>query len=475
MPTTPPSPIAYRFGRFRLVLSGRILELDGERIPLTPKVVDTLLVLLENANQVVTKEQLMQAVWPDVTVVESGLTRNISTLRKALEAGLDDGFYLETIPRRGYRFLVDVQQEREGTALPDPPPAARTVGRRSEVWIWLLGGTVTVTMSLLTIANVQKAEPPISTDPALRIGEHLLYKLAPHETRQASEHFERAIANKPDSAAAHAGLSISLLYQAMLGMESLAAVMPRAEGEAATALRLDPRLSLAQHASASVAMIRDWSFTKAEAGFRRALELDSGSVQSRMGYAQLKVAMGDLKGARRLSEEALRMDPASPLLGAQYCRVLYYSRDFLGAAAECGNVLEREPHYALAHYYLALSLGSLNRFTEASDHLRKSGLQPGVVEADEAWLAALRGDRAPAERVLEARRNLIRDGKIDASAKLLPAVTLGLFDEAFEALDAGLRSRAPELLTTPLEPRMDSLHPDPRWQNFLAQRSSLIR
>src|SRR3954454_18154407 len=107
---------AYLFGPFRLVIADRILERSGERMQLTPKVIDTLFFLVENAGQVVTKEHLMHAVWPDVTVVESGLTRNISVLRKALEEGAAEGAFIETIPRRGYRFVAAVTTQERADA-----------------------------------------------------------------------------------------------------------------------------------------------------------------------------------------------------------------------------------------------------------------------------------------------------------------------------------------------------------------------
>src|SRR6185503_19265191 len=92
----------YRFGPFRLNAAQGILERDGERVQLTPKAIDTLVFLVENSGRVVTKEELMRAVWPGVNVVESGLTRNVSALRKALEDGSAEGSYIETIPKRGY-------------------------------------------------------------------------------------------------------------------------------------------------------------------------------------------------------------------------------------------------------------------------------------------------------------------------------------------------------------------------------------
>src|SRR6266850_988000 len=91
----------YDFSPFRLDAVKRLLYRDGEIIPLPPKVVDTLLVLVENAGSVVDKETLLRRVWPDTFVDDNNLAQNISVLRRAL--GNDDS-RIETIPKRGYRL-----------------------------------------------------------------------------------------------------------------------------------------------------------------------------------------------------------------------------------------------------------------------------------------------------------------------------------------------------------------------------------
>ena len=80
-------------------------------VPLAPKVAETLRVLLERHGTVVEKAELMRAVWPDTTVEEIGLARNISQLRKALGDESESGRYIETLPKRGYRFVGDVVTE----------------------------------------------------------------------------------------------------------------------------------------------------------------------------------------------------------------------------------------------------------------------------------------------------------------------------------------------------------------------------
>jgi DNA-binding winged helix-turn-helix (wHTH) protein/TolB-like protein/Flp pilus assembly protein TadD len=103
----------YDFGPFRVNVTERLLQRDGEIVSLTPKVFDTLLVLVENNGHVVEKNELMQQLWPDSFVEESSLTQNVSLLRRALSEGAPDVNYIETIPKRGYRFVAEVREHNE--------------------------------------------------------------------------------------------------------------------------------------------------------------------------------------------------------------------------------------------------------------------------------------------------------------------------------------------------------------------------
>ena len=103
----------YEFGPYRLDTRTRVLLRDGEPQRLEPKVVETLLVLLHNRGEVVTKDDLMKAVWPDTFVNEDSLTRNIALLRKVLAEGLESTQFIETFPKRGYRFSVPVTERTD--------------------------------------------------------------------------------------------------------------------------------------------------------------------------------------------------------------------------------------------------------------------------------------------------------------------------------------------------------------------------
>ncbi len=128
----------YSFGPFRLDSVRRVLLRGGEIVPLMPKGVDLLVVLVENAGSVVPKEELIKAVWQDAFIEEGNLTQNISVLRKTLGSDPAGVTYVETIPKRGYRFLAPVRVEDDaGGGQPEssvPAPAGGTSGRRIAIW-----------------------------------------------------------------------------------------------------------------------------------------------------------------------------------------------------------------------------------------------------------------------------------------------------------------------------------------------------
>ena len=97
----------YRFGPFLLDVSDRSLKRDGIAVPVTPKQFDLLVSLVEHAGRLVEKEALLRRVWPDVAVEEGNLTKGIFTLRQLLETDAELR-YIETVPKRGYRFIASV-------------------------------------------------------------------------------------------------------------------------------------------------------------------------------------------------------------------------------------------------------------------------------------------------------------------------------------------------------------------------------
>src|SRR5688572_16859686 len=99
----------YAFGRFQLDAGKRLLFEGDDVITLTPKAFDTLLALVENRGSVMSKDELMRLVWADDFVEENNLAQNIHAVRRMVGDGVDGVRYIETIPKRGYRFVAEVE------------------------------------------------------------------------------------------------------------------------------------------------------------------------------------------------------------------------------------------------------------------------------------------------------------------------------------------------------------------------------
>src|SRR5262245_32134030 len=114
----------YEFGPFQLDVGERLLLRDGERVPLTPKASDLLLALVEHHGHLLEKDELVKLVWPDTFVEEANLSSNISLIRKSLGDGENGQRFIETVPKRGYRFVGNVREMEEG-AIPTAEEPAR--------------------------------------------------------------------------------------------------------------------------------------------------------------------------------------------------------------------------------------------------------------------------------------------------------------------------------------------------------------
>jgi DNA-binding winged helix-turn-helix (wHTH) protein len=119
----------YSFGTFVLDAEERFLLKDGMPVQLPPKAFDLLVVLVRNGGRLVKKDDLMEAVWPGVTVEESNIPLNVHTLRKALDDNAGSPQFIETVPKQGYRFIAPVQELRKAV---EKPIAVRPLSEEGE-------------------------------------------------------------------------------------------------------------------------------------------------------------------------------------------------------------------------------------------------------------------------------------------------------------------------------------------------------
>src|SRR5262245_30824215 len=125
--------MVFEFGDFRLDVRERRLLRGGEPIPLTRKALETLRVLLERPGRLVTKDELMQYIWPDTVVEENNLNQSISVLRRALGEHTAGPRFIETVPGVGYRFVASVARFGSSAGAPPAPLAASARTSRQEI------------------------------------------------------------------------------------------------------------------------------------------------------------------------------------------------------------------------------------------------------------------------------------------------------------------------------------------------------
>ncbi|HJQ26326.1 MAG TPA: winged helix-turn-helix domain-containing protein [Blastocatellia bacterium] len=160
----------YDFAPFRVDATERVLTRDGELVPLTPKVFETLLLLVENRGRTLTKDEMIARLWPESFVEEGSLSQNIFLLRKALGGDAQGNPLIKTVPKRGYSFVADVTEIREAEPAAEPEPAhavavAAAVANPARAWrlarrllIVAVVGALAGTVYLLRTAG--KAPPP---------------------------------------------------------------------------------------------------------------------------------------------------------------------------------------------------------------------------------------------------------------------------------------------------------------------------
>ncbi|HEU4386842.1 MAG TPA: tetratricopeptide repeat protein [Blastocatellia bacterium] len=163
----------YEFGPFRLEVAERLLLRDCQPVPIAPKVLDTLIALVENGGRLITKDSLMSLLWPDTFVEEGAITRNISDLRKILGEAAGGDRYIETVPRHGYRFVAPVTCSDDGSSKsaaainprPDIGNEQSDSSRRGENHIGL-SYPVGIAGAKVNSENGGAAEPVTGGDPA---------------------------------------------------------------------------------------------------------------------------------------------------------------------------------------------------------------------------------------------------------------------------------------------------------------------
>jgi tetratricopeptide (TPR) repeat protein len=286
-------------------------------------------------------------------------------------------------------------------------------------------------------------------------------------TAKAIEHYNEAIAADPGFAPAWAGLAESSTFS-----YPSRDTMPRARAAARKALELDPRSAEAHAALGLVQTFWDWDWTAADASFRRALELNAGNAEIHQYYSQHLSAAGRLDAAVAQARRALEMDPLSPRLSSQYARVLYLARRYDDAIAQHRRTLALDPSDYWAWFFMGIAHENKGAHREAIEAIAKSqeiqGYAPLATALREGYA---KGGYPGALRawVADWEEGARRGRQVQWVSVAMLYARLGEKEKALDALEKAYAERSRALAYIAVEPQLDPLRNEPRFQEMAAR------
>lgn len=466
----PPGSTA--FGDFRLDERERILWKGADRVPLTAKPFEVLAILLRAGGRLVTKEEFVREVWPDVVVAEGNLRQNVASLRRTLEESGGDPGWIEAVPRLGYRWVGPAPAEGVSVS---PAPAPH-VGEPAAPTAWTrrrpLAAALAAIALLSTAALLAWRAPEVRNDASVLDDPALAARIATERGRfhwgrrtgsalfRSMALFEKAISLAPDYAPAHAGLADACLFDlARLG---------ETERHARRALELDPSLAQPHATLGFAAMFHSWDWSRARTELREALERDPANVPARQWLALWHALRGEHVPARVEIERAVAADPVSLPALADRAELAYLAGDDDRAVTHLREGLELDPGF-VNFQLVGMKLAARQR-------------------RDADWLAArLETERlsgAPSERlmaivtafdvggyrhVLAADEARLREHRGDAYALAEVHAALGNVPAALAALEEAVGERSFHAVTIGVNPLFVPLRAEPRFRALLVR------
>ena len=312
----------------------------------------------------------------------------------------------------------------------------------------------------MRLASARSVNP--QAHEAYLLGRYHLSKKNEDDLSQAIEHFERAIQLAPDYAVAYAGLSEAWHERGVWGARTFSEVEAPARAAALKAIQWDEQLAEGHMMLAQLNYIYDWDWAGAEQQFKRALELDLGSLYVHRPYAVFLMAVGRHAEAISEMQRAAQLDPVSSEIQSNFGRILYRARKYEEAIPHFKQALELEPRNYSAYVRLGDVYAKLGKYDEAiaafenAAQLRSDGMHPARI----ARVYALMGRRREARQMVSG---------VKAQAFDLAAVyaALGDKDEAFRILDKAQGERNSLLVFFKEDPSFEDLRSDPRWKVLL--------
>ncbi|MGO9433104.1 MAG: winged helix-turn-helix domain-containing protein [Terracidiphilus sp.] len=400
---------------------------------LEPLQMALLVFLCSRAGRVVTRNEILEAIWHGRFVSDDTVKSTFYQLRKALGDAPRKPRYIETLPKRGYRTLLDPVPLDPANDASGPHAAAAALYRKGAA---LLAG-----------------QPGIAA------------------LMQARLYFERAI--EADAAHAESGAALAQTYIHLIasGTERGSDLLPRARAYATRALEADPSLSSAHLALGVSWLLGDWETAEAEKSFRIAMALDPADSAPHSWLARLFSFTGKHIQAIAEARAALKIDPLSLAVRRDLVETLFVARSYSEAIAEGQHLLRisgQTESVWLGLAWIYWIAGDAQRAFEAVD----AGFRALGVAAEVQARAQHAFQSGGMREVIALWADLLQE-QADLGQPALDLVFLhSLLDErdrAFEMLDLLFKYSHPALLLLPASPLFDNLRSDPRYDQLLAR------
>jgi len=435
MQTAPTGILA--FGDFLLDPRRRqiVARATGTPVDLTGRPLEALLYLAERGGVLVSKEELMAAVWKGVTVEENSLAKCISAIRKALGEGPDDKRFIVTEPRRGYRFVAEIAVAESRS----PGGSARRMSASAKASQLFVSG-----WSALT-----------------RPGGATL--------RRGLEQLEQAVAIDPQFALAHACVASGYALLGVFGLAPPRDVFPRARNAALAALAADAALADAHAQLGHIYTMFEFDFAAANACYRRALDLNPDCLAAFHYMGLQAICAGNFEDGFRHLRRAQSIEPLAPNISANIAMGHYYAGQYDRAIAQAEATLDLAPQFAHAQSILARSWLRLGEVDRALALFRsRSGVTIGSA-ADVPAALALAGKSAESGAHLDSL--LAARGHSYVSAFDIATIYAAQDDghAALGWLETAFVEHAQPICALAVDPAFQHLRQEPRFLAILAE------
>jgi TolB-like protein/Tfp pilus assembly protein PilF len=287
---------------------------------------------------------------------------------------------------------------------------------------------------------------------------------------KAIEYFQEAAEKDPNYALAYAGVADSYV---LLGWNSYLPPkesFPKAKAEGMTALQLDPHLAEAHTALAAVLWLHDWQWKKAQTEFKRSLELTPTYPTANHWYAEYVMTMGRHGEALARMKKSQELDPLSLIINVAVGWAFYFSRRYEDAIAQLRRTIELDPSYPVTYWILGLLLRKTGRYELAISEGEKAVKLSGGSPLMRAALAHTFGTAGRTNEALQILDELIRlSSERYVAPYFLAGIHIGLGedDRAIEYLEKSHQERSHWLIYLHIDPSMDALRYNPRFQDLL--------